>query len=359
MWSFFSRDPTKDLPYEIKEPVSNTGPNLDQICPWKLHEGKKKPSGESVTVWIYEIQPGREREVELVKASIKRLKTLRHPCVLTYLDSLETDKCVYLVTEEIIPLQAYLKDLQSSAQKELTLSWGIYQVTKCLSFLNNDASLLHCNLHSGSVFVTMGGEWKLGGLEYMIPGSDYKNSAPSKFLHALQKYDPPEKLDLSKTRSITKWSGDIWTLGILIWEVFNGLLPKMNALKDPGKIPKPLVPIYCELVSANPSSRPNPADVLDRSRRVGGYFRNELIDTVVFLEEITIKDSNEIAQFFSKLTSMLDTFPKDISKNKVLPHLLNAFEFGNAGSAVLAPLLKLGSHLDTAEYQLKIIPCIE
>lgn len=38
MWSFFSRDPSKDFPYEIGEPISN----LQEKSVWTLHKAKKK-----------------------------------------------------------------------------------------------------------------------------------------------------------------------------------------------------------------------------------------------------------------------------------------------------------------------------
>lgn len=59
-------------------------------------------------------------------------------------------------------------------------------------------------------------------------------------------------------------SSDMWGLGCLIWEAFNGPLTNQPALKTVDKIPKQLVTLYCELVSANPASRPNPADIITR-----------------------------------------------------------------------------------------------
>lgn len=38
MWSFFSRDPSKDFPYDVGEPV----PGLEDKSVWSLHKGKKK-----------------------------------------------------------------------------------------------------------------------------------------------------------------------------------------------------------------------------------------------------------------------------------------------------------------------------
>lgn len=59
-------------------------------------------------------------------------------------------------------------------------------------------------------------------------------------------------------------SSDIWGLGCLIWEAFNGPLKTQPALKTVDSIPKQLSTLYYELVSANPASRPNPADIITR-----------------------------------------------------------------------------------------------
>lgn len=112
------------------------------------------------------------------------------------------------------------------------------------------------------------------------------------------------------------------------------------------------------MVGANPTSRPNPADIITRCRKLGGYFKNDLVDTLLFLEEIQIKDKNEKNRFFSNLTSQLDNFPDNVCRHKILPQLITAYEYGDAGSAVLAPMFKLGRLLDEVEYQKKIVPCV-
>uniref|UniRef100_A0A4W3H441 N-terminal kinase-like protein n=1 Tax=Callorhinchus milii TaxID=7868 RepID=A0A4W3H441_CALMI len=53
----------------------------------------------------------------------------------------------------------------------------------------------------------------------------------------LDRYDPPERNDLSRGRnSGEKWSADMWRLGCLIWEVFNGSLPRSASLRSLGKV---------------------------------------------------------------------------------------------------------------------------
>ncbi|PSN48910.1 hypothetical protein C0J52_03481 [Blattella germanica] len=292
MWSFFSRDPSKDFPYEIGEAV----PGLEDKSVWSLHKAKRKGSGEDVSVFVFDIKNSSETQFEIAKTAVKRLKTLRHPSILTYLDSLESEKVLYLATEYVEPLEVHVTQLSKEGhQRELYLAWGIFQITRALSFLNNDGNLRHNNVCLSSVFVNAAGEWKLGGVEY-VAGSSEGTGLAIKILPALEKYDPPEKSDPSKQRLITKCSTDMWGLGCLIWEAFN--------------------------------------------------------------EEIQIKDKGEKNRFFSAITPQLDNFPENVCRHKILPQLITAFEYGDAGSAVLMPMFKLGRLLDEADYQKKIVPCV-
>lgn len=138
---------------------------------------------------------------------------------------------------------------------------------RALSFLNNDGNLRHNNVSVWSVFVNSSGEWKLGGLEY-VSNVDGNQLPPVKLPSSLEIYDPPEKNDTSKLKLATKWyattctstyirsffripfvfhffslivftsfctsssSSDMWGLGIIVWESFNGPLRNRSNLKD-------------------------------------------------------------------------------------------------------------------------------
>ncbi|XP_034941387.1 N-terminal kinase-like protein [Chelonus insularis] len=353
MWSLFSRDPTKDFPYEIGEIVDG----LDGKSIWTLYRAKKKgSSGDDVSVFVFDIKAGGEVQLEIARNAVKRLKTLRHPSILTYVDSLETDKVIYLATERVEPLHSKLLkkiDIGEGLKKELYFSWGIFQITRALSFLNNDGNLRHNNVNLYSVFVNEeSGEWKLGCVEYMST-----IDAPYTLLpHTLQAYIPPEARENAKPTS--KCSIDMWGLGCLIWEAFNGPLGQRANLKAMEQIPKQLLIVYKELTSINPDGRPNPADVIARCRSNGGFFKNDLVDALLFLEEIQMKEKGEKGRFFSQLAGQLDSFPEGVGRYKILPQLLAAFEFGDAGSAVLPPLLQLGNQLPDAEYQRRVVPCV-
>lgn len=354
MWSFFSRDPTKDFPYEIGEPVNGfTNKSI-----WSLHRARRKGStGDAeVSVFVFDIKNGGEYQLEIARAAVKRLKTLKHPSILSYLDSLETEKMVYLATERVKPLHnqlATISEISEGSKRELYFSWGIFQITRALSFLNNDGNLRHNNVNMWSVFVNEeSGEWKLGGVEYMTTVDSLYTMLPP----ALQIYRPPEAKENSKPA--TKCSIDMWGLGTLIWEVFNGPLSSTMNLEQKDKIPRQLLSVFQELTGLSADGRPNPADVIARCRSNGGFFKNDLVDALLFLEEIQVKERSEKGRFFSQLASQLDSFPEGVGRYKILPLLVAAFEYGDAGSAVLPPLLQLGRQLPDAEYQKRVVSCV-
>ena len=108
-----------------------------------------------------------------------------------------------------------------------------------------------------------------------------------------------------------------------------------------SQIPKLLATVYCQLVGANPSTRPNPKELITECRKPGGYFQNDLVECLLFLEEIQIKEANEKTRFFTNLPTLLEKFPENLSRHKILPQLINAFEFGNAGSTILTSIFKV------------------
>lgn len=126
MWSFFSRDSTKDFNYEIGEVIEG----FSEKSIWSLNKGKCKKTNETCSILMYDIKNGSETKLDIARASLKRLKTLRHPSILNYLDSFENDKFIYVAIESVCPLGIYLEKLQNEGvQKEIYLAWGIFQIT--------------------------------------------------------------------------------------------------------------------------------------------------------------------------------------------------------------------------------------
>ena len=227
-----------------------------------------------------------------------------------YIDSAESPETIQVVIEPVTPLLTAL----TSDKNDLGNSWGIHQVAKAIAFLV-EQGMAHHNICISSVFVDKAGEWKLGGLELLTAESD----APGATVGGLStpaKYAPPEGSDSQQSGP-----GDMWALGCLIWEVYNGELPKPELLKRVAEIPKKLLEPFVKLISANPRSRPSPKKFLSEARGKGKYLQNEFVDSNLFLDELAIKDKDEVASFYKTLPAMMDRFPKAFCIHKCAWHL--------------------------------------
>ena len=61
----------------------------------------------------------------------------------------------------------------------------------------------------------------------------------------------------------------------------------------------------------------------------------------LILFSLQIKDQSQKTEFLESLNTEIENFPASFSKNKILPLLVQAFEYGAAGANVLMPLLKV------------------
>ncbi|KAI1720702.1 protein kinase domain-containing protein [Ditylenchus destructor] len=313
--SFFSRDPRTAFPYELPS---------DSFTNYKGtflgHSLKKAESNEKATCfWTNSWNSS-------LKLQAQKLKTLRHPNILTYLDFLEVESSVYLITEPCRPLEYYLSEIKlTDTQKELLVSWGLYQILNCLKFLHGEAKIEQNNIKE-SIYVTASGDWKLSG---------FQNTAP---------FSSPQR--------------DLNDLAAVIWQIFNGFKSDVpeSASRSITRIPKRLQPLYKRLETRGKSTAVS--DLLTESRATGGFMKNKFVDTLLFLDEFQLKESSEKQHFFSTLKDNLDMFPEDVAKYKILPKLIHSYEYGDAGSVILGPMFKLAKLLDEDEYQYRIVPCL-
>ena len=260
---------------------------------------------------------------------------------------------MYIVTEAVTPLRQYLTQNKLA---DFQLAWGLYQVAKAVWFLNNSGQLVHNAVSIWNVFVTKSGDWKLAGLDFASPVNG-EFVCPKNLLPALERYWPP-----INQRNVDKWVVDSFGLGCLIWEVFNcpDTYDKPQCLKDVSRIPKNVQGQYQELISTQPSQRPNAQSFIDSCRgSKGAFLESQFFHNMLFIEEIQLKDNMERLRFLEKLPNQLEQFPEDVRRYKLLPQLISALDYASdSGPAILGPLVKIGKLLDSSEYQAKVIPCI-
>ncbi|KAL7057307.1 hypothetical protein AAHC03_019220 [Spirometra sp. Aus1] len=341
---------------------------------WSLQIGVSRKTNDPVSVFTCTNFASLPVSVkETLAQTVKRMKTLRHPNILAWLDgtslSLPLDPAQKLpssfriVTERVLPLEEYLRTQADKTNFNFFASWGIYQVARALVFLNDDCKLSHNAVGPGSVFVNRSGEWKLSRLDYVTSLADSVHQGGG------SSYDAPS----TPLQTPTGHCVDAWGLGCLIWAIFNP--PSSGRLTDPSqltsqaslqRIPRSLHRDYRRLLSAklplSAASKKSPvADFLKAGRSPtlaasGGFLANDYIDTLLFLEEIQIKEPQERHAFLVGLGDRVSMFPDDICRYKILPHLVNSLQFGAGGVDALVPVLGLTHLLSQADFDSVVLP---
>ncbi|KAM3344841.1 putative inactive serine/threonine-protein kinase scy1 [Capsicum galapagoense] len=354
----------KDLPYNIGEPYSSAWGS------WVHYRGTSKDDGTPVSVFALSGSNTNDGHLAAGRNGVKRLRTVRHPNILSFLHSTEVENfdgsstkvTIYIVTEPVMPLSEKLKELGlKGTQRDEYYAWGLHRIAKAVSFLNNDCKLVHGNVCLASVVVTQTLDWKLHAFDVLSEFDGHNESSVGPMLQydwlIGAQYKPKEllKSDWTTIRRSPPWTIDSWGLGCLIYELFSGTkLSKTEDLCNTASIPKSLLPDYQRLLSSMPPRRLNSSKLLENSE----YFQNKLVDTIQFMEILNLKDSVEKDTFFRKLPNLAEQLPREIVLKKLLPLLASALEFGSAAAPALTALLKMGSWLSTDEFSVKVLPTI-
>jgi SCY1-like protein 1 len=148
---------------------------------------------DSSLVSVFEFDGTKRNLLPLAKNALRKLRTVRHPDVLKFLDVVETDTTVLIMTERVQPLSTALDAWRGKGvtEREDWLLWGLHRISVrgllvpsdrrfdcrlslqiAISFVNDTASSTHGNLCAHSVFISPSGEWKLGGFELLSSPKD-------------------------------------------------------------------------------------------------------------------------------------------------------------------------------------------
>eukprot|EP00271_Cylindrocystis_brebissonii_P013991 TRINITY_DN3474_c1_g1_i1.p1 TRINITY_DN3474_c1_g1~~TRINITY_DN3474_c1_g1_i1.p1 ORF type:complete len:880 (-),score=157.79 TRINITY_DN3474_c1_g1_i1:1199-3838(-) len=355
---------TKDIPYNIGEAYSSAWGS------WTHFQGTAKDTGDPVSIFTLTGSNAQDARLAAARNGAKRLRTLRHPNVLNFLYTSETEKeeggvvkpTIYLVTEPVMPLADKIRELKlEGSQRDEYFAWGLHQVSKAVSFLNNDCKLVHGNICVAAVVVTPTLDWKLHAFDVLseFDGANADAEGPMLPYDWLvgQQYKPLEltKGDWSVVRKGPPYAIDSWGLGCLIQELFSASkLQRTEELRNTSSLPKLLLPAYQRLLGSQPPRRLNSSKLTENNE----FFQNRLVDTIHFMDVLNLKDSVEKDAFFRKLPTVAEQLPREIVLKKLLPQLASALEFGAASAAGLNPLLKLGAWLPTDEFNTKILPTV-
>lgn len=297
----------------------------------------------------------RSGETQLIPAlhHFQRQKRLIHPRILRAHATLDTDYSddnvapgldalqktlttgtLIIVTERVDALDDWL-DNHLSLGKEggnnaHQISWGIYNLVEGLVFLHNQAKLAHGYVCPDSIFVTPGGDFKLGGFDLVTPLGE--GGGPT---NHFRMYDPagvcpddyrsPERLSqrYDAMASNPVHSMDCYSLAILIEYVYS----HPNAGTG-GKVPAPLQKALARMKNDAPKLRPRLQPLLKCP-----VFDNPYIKVQLFIDEAMTKPAEERIVFLQSLGDMLASGVLDerAAVYKLLPLLIMILK-SNAGN---------------------------
>ena len=276
---------------------------------------------------------------------------------MRYIGDAETSDALYCAVERSTPLPAMLDPVADVAldPKDFpdAVLWGLFQISSALSFLNHECGLVHGSLQQAAVMVTPGGDWKLSGFETAIEATNVAAIDLSGVPAYPVAFRPPE----GHSSSAPVWATDAFGLGCTIYELYGNPLSGHEDLanKSLSGVPTSIKPIWAKLVSKQPTSRPDPRQVI----AAPNWRKSPYIQAQLFFDNAALNEDGEKEKFYSGLVDNLSLFPAAVAHHKVLPHLCTAATISSKDALlVFSPLLAIGKMLDADEFRRQVTPVV-
>ena len=261
-------------------------------------------------------------------------------------------------------LEDHLKDVpKGTHQRDEYFALGIREVATGIAFLNNAVGLVHGAIGLSSIVVTENLEWKIAGFDLVSELNEIGRgvNGQASIVHGAymvpDQYKPDEyrRGDWQSVPEGPPWAIDSWGLGCLIREVYGGgAMTSAEQLRDIQHIPKVLLKEYQKLLGSQPARRYNPKKLIENST----LFENKLVETIAFIDNLSLKDAIEKEYFFRHLPRVMEGLATVTVERKILPKLCSALEFGAAPALAITPMLQAAKNLPVEVFEKKIIPTI-
>jgi SCY1-like protein 1 len=257
-----------------------------------------------------------------------------------------------------------LRDVpKGTHQRDEYFALGIREVATGIAFLNNAGGLVHGAIGLSSIVVTENLEWKIAGFDLVSELNEIGRgvNGQASIVHGAymvpDQYKPDEyrRGDWQSIPQGPPWAIDSWGLGCLIREVYGGgAMTSAEELRDIQHIPKVLLKEYQKLLGSQPARRYNPKKLIENS----SLFENKLVETIAFIDNLSLKDAIEKEYFFRHLPRVMEGLATVTVERKILPKLCSALEFGAAPALAITPMLQAAKNLPIEVFEKKIIPTI-
>ncbi|KAF9913110.1 Protein-associating with the carboxyl-terminal domain of ezrin [Linnemannia zychae] len=254
-----------------------------------------------------------DNKQEFLPKAIKKLKTIRHPSVLRFIDCKATSAGFHLITERVIPLTAeYLEEI---TEDEILV--GLYDIMVALHFLHSQCHISHNNVQLSSIFVS-NGRWVLGGMEFTGTVAESKEAGLTSLLS--QELVPPEHqskpANMAAKDMELPYAVDVWQYGRLVEKlVQDGLLHF-----------KPAAFPLDRMLQDDPKRRPTGDAILEADL----FLHNNAVSVVRYCR-LKGLDKLQNAEWNQSIMPKLQMLSPSIMEKFVLPQLLTQEFFAAEG----------------------------
>ena len=309
------------LPYDAGASIEYTGCSY-----WQLSAGSKKDEKEEKEqVTIFKCLKSQADKVTVAARNLQKLRTLKHPYILSFLDGAVMEEALLLVTESCVPLELWIQQkafCDSSDDKCNTLLevvWGFRCILSALQFLHSDrCALMHGYLGLHSIFVTKNGDWKLGSLDLACNlALEDDASFFNTYNHLLiRPFISPERLQSTNAvnaLACCPGAADIFSLAHCIQITFDRLkleIPDKNFDK------------YLQrMLALDVKKRPTAGQVAGCP-----IFNSEEIKLFISLNDLAIKPPSDSLEILGNLDSRVSMIPRAVCIHKILPSVSRALQ---------------------------------
>ena len=366
------------LPYDSGAPLEFAG-----AAHWQLSAGtKKEDKEEKEQVTIFRcLKASSADKLPVALRCLQKLRTLKHPYILTYLDGADMEDAVVLVTEACVPLETWIQQQQQQQQQQSSsesqqargersaslaqeVIWGFRCVVNALQFLHSTCSLSHNYLALHSIFVSRSGDFKLGALD-LAANLSLPDDASffNTYNHLLQRpFISPERQqpNAAVTLQGSPGAADMFALAHCIQATFERL--KMD-------VPSSFDKYLQRMLVVDVKRRPTSGQLAQCP-----IFNSEAVQLLVSLGDLAIKPPSDSLEILGNLATRVPEIPRAVCVYKILPSVsralqmaLNDFPTRNAREScrqsvqlslsLLAALAAQGK-LDEASYVMRCLPVV-
>ena len=292
------------LPYDSGESIPFGGGAEH----WTLCEGTNKENKDIVTLFRFnKADKALGAKLPLAKQGWAKIRTIKHPGILNFINGMESDDSIILVTEIALPLEVWAKQ-QQDTKSAITVDeiiWGCKCVLEALQFIHTKCNFIHGFISPHSIFVCKNGDWKLGLLDL---ASNLNNNDELQLFKSFEYLQPnPYR---SPERKAGNWEArhytamDVYSLSHTIQYCFQALDVDVPAMLEQH---------MKKMVSAEPSRRPVCNAVLRCA-----LFSSEYTKILELLTEISMKTPQESVDLMVTITKA-EVMPRSACQHKVLP----------------------------------------